>query len=409
MFIVRTLRDAGHTAYFAGGCVRDELLGRTPDDFDVATDATPDRIQSLFRKTAAVGAAFGVVLVKHAGHVIEVATFRSDGSYTDKRRPDAVTFSTPEEDAKRRDFTANALFLDPLTPPAEHTPGAHGTVIDLVGGLADLSARVLRAVGNPHERLAEDHLRALRAVRLSAKLGFAIDPTTAQAISQHAADLTGVSRERIGDELRAMMALDQPKPVAAIRELHRLGLDQSCLGSPSVSSSAFPQLESLAADPSFSFATAIAALALDRDPDPSQINPKAASATLRQALCLSNDESDVLLHTLNAWLRLPGWPSMTIAARKRLASFPAFAPAIAIYRARDRALSKTIQNDTSAYASDGIGLSPTQLITGDDLTRSGFRPGPLFRSVLDRVYDAQLEGRVRTFSEAMELAKSMIV
>src|SRR5690606_33461140 len=153
--IVRRLRDAGHVAYFAGGCVRDELLGLTPKDYDVATDAPPAIVRKLFHNTQAVGAAFGVVLVRIGTSQIEVATFRTDGKYEDGRRPESVQFTTAEEDAKRRDFTINGMFLDPLT----------GQVIDYVGGQTDLTAKVLRAIGKPDERFAEDHLRMLRAVR----------------------------------------------------------------------------------------------------------------------------------------------------------------------------------------------------------------------------------------------------
>ena len=176
-WIVRTLHDAGHIAYFAGGCVRDGLLGLHPTDFDIATDAPPQRVQGLFKRTAEVGAAFGVVLVhvtpeemgapggRRDAVSVEVATFRSDGPYTDARRPDVVHFSDPQSDARRRDFTINALFLDPLQPADEATrsvgaPDLQGRVIDYVGGVADLKGRVLRAVGDPEKRLAEDHLRA---------------------------------------------------------------------------------------------------------------------------------------------------------------------------------------------------------------------------------------------------------
>ncbi|MEK6703872.1 MAG: CCA tRNA nucleotidyltransferase, partial [Planctomycetota bacterium] len=224
--VVRALQEAGHVAYFAGGCVRDELLGLTPSDYDVATDATPDRIASLFRRTAAVGASFGVMLVKEGQSVIEVATFRADGTYLDNRRPDSVRFSTPQDDARRRDFTVNALFLDPLDTQS----GPGGRVIDHVGGLGDLARRVIRAVGDPDQRLGEDHLRALRAVRLSAKLGFSISPETAEAIARHTGELSGVSRERIGDEVRLM--LGHPTRSIAIDLLQGLGLDAAVLGAP---------------------------------------------------------------------------------------------------------------------------------------------------------------------------------
>ena len=168
--VVHTLRAAGHTAYLAGGCVRDALLGLEPKDHDVATDATPDTVQSLFRSTAAVGAAFGVVLVyipmpQRGRHTIEVATFRAEGAYSDGRRPDEVRFTTAEEDAKRRDFTINGLFAD---PPPEGESG-DDTTIDFVGGQDDLKAGVIRAIGAPGARFGEDYLRMLRAVRFAAR------------------------------------------------------------------------------------------------------------------------------------------------------------------------------------------------------------------------------------------------
>jgi len=251
--IARTLRDHGHIAYFAGGCVRDELLGLRPTDYDVATDAPPKRVQSLFRKTASVGASFGVILVADFGPHVEVATFRAEGPYTDKRRPDHITFATPEEDARRRDFTINALFLDPLA--AEDSPSINGHIVDLVNGLDDLKAGIIRAVGDPDNRLDEDHLRALRAVRFASRFNFQIEPRTRDAITRHARLLSGVSRERIGDELRKMLtsgrdtdpdAIHQPRPpaasttpslllpppLAAVRLMESLELDTPALTPP---------------------------------------------------------------------------------------------------------------------------------------------------------------------------------
>ncbi|QKK09997.1 MAG: CCA tRNA nucleotidyltransferase [Planctomycetota bacterium] len=263
--IVRRLREAGHVAYFAGGCVRDELLGLDPVDYDVATDARPDAIQAMFRKTAAVGASFGVVLVKEAGGVVEVATFRSDGPYTDNRRPDRVEFADAAHDAERRDFTINALFLDPLA--AEDSASIHGHVIDHVGGMADLRARVIRAVGDPERRLAEDHLRALRAVRFAARFGFAIEQGTASAIREHASDLEGVSRERVGDELRRMFLAETRAEAAGL--LDELSLDGVVLGvvPTAARGSALAGLapgEFLGEPVAVSFPAALAALAFDR-------------------------------------------------------------------------------------------------------------------------------------------------
>src|SRR2546430_1244203 len=186
--IVKRLRANGHEAYFAGGCVRDLLLGLEPKDWDVATDAPPNRVRELFSKTEAVGAAFGVILVRHGRSVVEVATFRSDGSYLDGRRPSEVRFTTAEEDAQRRDFTINGLFLDPLEGDR---------VIDYVGGKEDLAARKLRAIGDPSARFAEDHLRLLRAVRFAARFGLEIAPATAMGMQQRAELLKGISPERI--------------------------------------------------------------------------------------------------------------------------------------------------------------------------------------------------------------------
>ena len=179
--VVRRLAEAGHVALLAGGCVRDLLLGRPPQDYDVATDAPPERVQKLFRATRHVGAQFGVVLVRSQQRWIEVATFRVDGPYPDGRHPARVTFSTPREDARRRDFTVNGMFCNPL----------ERTVIDYVGGRADLQARLIRAIGEPTDRFDEDHLRLLRAVRFAARLEFELEPLTLAAIRENAAKLSG--------------------------------------------------------------------------------------------------------------------------------------------------------------------------------------------------------------------------
>jgi len=177
--IVGQLQQAGFLAYWAGGCVRDHLLGRPAKDYDIATQARPDEVLKLFPASHAVGRAFGVILVHQDGHTYEVATFRRDLGYPDGRHPEAVVFTGPEEDAGRRDFTINGLFYDPLS----------GQILDFVGGRADLAARTIRAIGDPASRFAEDYLRMLRAVRFAATLGFSLDPATAEAIRTHAACL----------------------------------------------------------------------------------------------------------------------------------------------------------------------------------------------------------------------------
>ncbi|HET9418773.1 MAG TPA: CCA tRNA nucleotidyltransferase, partial [Chthoniobacterales bacterium] len=189
--IAHQLREQGHIAYFAGGCVRDIVRRETPKDFDIATDATPAIVQQIFPRTYAVGAHFGVIVVVENGFQFEVATFRSDDAYVDGRRPTAVHFSSPEEDAKRRDFTINGMFYDPVAEK----------VIDFVGGRADLEAKVLRAIGEPAQRFQEDRLRMLRAVRFATVLDYKIDNQTWDAIVANAAVITGISAERIRDEL----------------------------------------------------------------------------------------------------------------------------------------------------------------------------------------------------------------
>jgi poly(A) polymerase len=402
--IVRTLRDAGHLAYFAGGCVRDELLGRTPSDYDVATDAVPDRVRALFKKTAAVGASFGVILVKSEGEVVEVATFRDDGVYTDARRPDSVTFSTPERDAARRDFTVNALFLDPLDTAQD----PRGRVIDHVRGLPDLDARLLRAVGDPDQRLAEDHLRALRAVRLTGKLGFSLDPATTAAIRRHAADLRGVSRERIGEELRQIGAL--PGRAASTRLLHDLGLVPSVLGLTPPVPTSLARVDAL--DPSASATAWLAAWLTDLNPGIRSTNILDVVRTVRSALCLSNEEDEALANTLRGVLALREWKAgdpNTAPARKRGAARAAFADALAVLASENSQAAAAIRADVERLAGDGVGIAPPPLVTGDDLVASGYRPGPQFRQVLDRVYDAQLRGEVREKPAAMELVARLFV
>lgn len=398
---MRTLRDAGHVAYFAGGCVRDELLGIEPADYDVATDATPDRISALFRRTSQVGASFGVVLVKLHNTTVEVATFRSDGDYSDRRRPDRVTFSDPQADARRRDFTINALFLDPLNEAAQ---SAHGHVIDYVGGQADLNARLLRAVGDPDQRLAEDHLRALRAVRLAARLDFSIDPATAQAIHRHARELSGVSRERIGEELRMM--LSHPSRANALRLLHELDLDAPVLGEDHRPASAADPVAGLAAGGErVRIATALAAWAIGRFGSPQSAGAAGVVQRWRGALCLSNDETDDLRHLLTgAEFLEQRWAGSGIAVQKRAAATPWFAETVRLVDVRDRDGAARIRGRVAELRAMPPGIGPAPLVSGEDLIAQGLTPSPAFKAILERVYDSQLEAAVATRDQALALA-----
>lgn len=390
--IVRTLRGAGHVAYFAGGCVRDELLGLAPTDYDIATDATPDRLKGLFPRTDEVGASFGVVLVKVGGVTVEVATFRSDGPYSDRRRPDVIHFSTPEADAARRDFTINALFLDPLSPPEAGDVSVRGRVIDFVGGRADIQRRLLRAVGDPDTRLAEDHLRALRAVRFAARLGLSIDPGTAAAIRAHAAELKGVSRERIGEEVKRMLV--HPSRGAAVGLMRGLALESPVLNEadrPGV----LRVLEGL--EGKAEYPVALAAWALDRG------QGVGAAGVWRGSLCLSNEDRSAMGAVLEGVELIERrWGELGMAGRKRGASRAWFGEALRLVGVRNPVLAAEVGAEVERLSRTG--LAPEPLVTGEDLIAMGMAPGPVFKRVLDGVYDAQLEGRVGDKAGAMRLA-----
>lgn len=395
--IIAELRKHSYTAYLAGGCVRDQLLGETPKDYDVATDAHPEHIAGMFKKTAAVGAAFGVMLVRDFGPTIEVATFRSDGPYSDARRPDHVHFSSPEEDAKRRDFTINALFLD---------PSDNGdTIIDFVNGQADIEAKVLRAVGDPDARLKEDHLRALRAVRFAARYGLTIDPHTHDAIKSHASELVGVSIERIGHEIQRMMA--HPSRAIAAKMIQDLTLDSVIFQDQALNT----ELKALRAlEESANSSTALAAWAWDRLGNQVLTRQGAISTAWPTQLDMSNTDRDQFVATLEiTGTLLDQWESMSIAQQKRLANRSHCCGAIMLARCIDPKKADSVCTRIESLSNDGIGIAPAPLITGQTLIEIGHRPGQLFKEVLDKVYDAQLEGRVVSFDSACNLASELFV
>jgi tRNA nucleotidyltransferase/poly(A) polymerase len=385
--VVRRLTESGHESYLAGGCVRDRLMGHPPVDYDVATEARPEVVAELFSRVRHVGEAFGVMLVTYGGHQIEVATFRTDGVYSDSRRPDAVTYSDADHDAKRRDFTINGLFEDPLTD----------RIIDFVGGQADIAARLIRAIGKPSERLREDRLRMLRAVRFAARFDFTIEPGTAEAIRASADKLPGVSRERIGQEMKLM--LSHRSRARAAREIQGLGLDAPVLDEPNQVVD-LTRLEGLPDDAVYP--TALAAWLLDRH-EVGEPDLHARARTWSRALMLSNIESSVFARCLEAYTTLRrGWAALGVAARKRLAAEPPFDEAMAVLRGIDPDACGTIDSQRTELAASG--LAPEPLINGEDLIAMGLAPGPLFARVLEEVYDAQLEGRVRGRDEALALA-----
>ncbi len=391
--VVRTLQAAGHVALFAGGCVRDELLGLAPADYDVAASATPQDVQALFRRTVAVGAAFGVVEVigprVEGQHLkVQVATFRSDGAYTDGRRPDAVTFSSPEEDAARRDFTVNGLFSDPLT----------GEIRDYVGGRADLTAKVLRAIGDPAARFTEDKLRLLRAVRMAARFDLVIESATLAAVKAMASQLTVVSAERIADELRKL--LSHPNRARGLTLLHETGLLAVVL--PEAVPGWEDARDVLGQLTAGEFVTAGAALLYDR--------PPAVVAGVCRRLKLANHETDRI-----AWLAahadgLVEAPTQPPSAIYPLLAHPGGRQLVEGFRAAAFASSNFSLIDHAAYCErllrdkSPAELDPPPLVTGDGLRAAGYKPGPGFKPALAAARAAQLDGAVSTPAEALALA-----
>ncbi|MBY0232475.1 MAG: CCA tRNA nucleotidyltransferase [Gemmataceae bacterium] len=377
--VVQRLRDAGHEALFAGGCVRDELLGLEPKDHDVATSAWPEQVQALFRRTVAVGEAFGVVeVLGPRPHKVQVATFRKDLGYADGRRPEGVEFCGAEEDAKRRDFTINGMFLDPLDG---------NRVIDHVGGRADLEAKVLRAIGDPAERFAEDYLRMLRAVRMTARFGLTMDESTSEAVKRHAAKLGhGVSAERIAEELRKMLA--HPARLEAMTLLCRSSLAPLVL--PEMTDPT--GVACLEEDASFELAMA-AMLATPQD---------ARRASLR--LKLANEERERI-----EWLvgkRGVLETERRASKLKPIMVHPGFWELADLHRAESSASRIDEVLALRAKWEAESTLNPPPLLTGDDLVAEGMKPGPKFKTILEAVRDAQLDGDITTREQAMELARS---
>ena len=420
--VVQQLVDAGHRALFAGGCVRDELLGLIPKDYDVATDATPDRVREVFgrHRTRAVGAAFGVILVREGASQIEVATFRTDGDYRDGRRPDTVRFSNAREDAERRDFTINGLFRDPLA--GEDDPRDDG-IIDHVGGRRDLKARLLRCIGDPSRRFGEDYLRLLRAVRFASRFGLSVEPRTWNALRDHAHRIGDITPERVGDELRRMLAV--PTRGEAWRLLWEGGLIshvfRGMAGMEFELNRHRPITRELASlpgeiEPTLAIAGTLLELAGHAGAPPSAaLDPQAARQLVgvaRDALRLSNAETNHLANTLDlAPLLLDEVPS--IALLRRFLATPASGDAIVLMRAirHDSELRPRIDEvlEQLREPRDGAGESaPEPWVRGDDLIAAGVKPGPRFKPALDAAYDAQLDGSARDREDALRIALDVI-
>ncbi|MBI4576136.1 MAG: CCA tRNA nucleotidyltransferase [Planctomycetes bacterium] len=421
------LSAAGHRALFAGGCVRDRLLGREPRDYDVATDATPERVEALFPRTILTGKRFGVVQVVGEGVVTEVATFRAEGGYSDGRRPDQVRYTDEREDALRRDFTINALFLDPRD----------GEVIDHVGGRADLAARRLRAVGDPARRFAEDHLRMLRAARLATELGFAIDEATAEAARVLAPRVAQVSGERVREELRRL--LEAPARSTGVEYLRRLGLlpvvlqEVAALQSVEQPPEFHPEgdvyvhtllcLEALPRGTSFEVALAtllhdVGKPATFQRADRIRFNGHdKVGAAMAEAICerlrLSREERERVVWLVAKHLVLKDVPGMRAATRKRLLASPYLDDLLTVCRAdcmgshRDVSLVETLERIRAETPPEEV--RPEPLVRGRDLMALGLAPGPLFGEILRAVETRQLEGALASPVEALEWVRREFV
>jgi poly(A) polymerase len=427
--IVKALRATGHQAYLAGGCVRDLLLGHSPSDYDVATSATPDLVLDMFPRTFAVGAHFGVVLVaaEGAGLVTEVATFRSDGAYSDGRHPDAVRYTTSaKEDVQRRDFTINGILLDPLHDKDD----LRAAVLDYCGGVADLDAGILRAIGRAEQRFAEDHLRMLRAVRFAARFGFEIEGGTKRAIRALAAQIHSVSRERIREELtkmltegrarRAFELLDETALLhEVLPEIERMkGVEQPPQFHPEgdVWIHTLMLLEQL--EPDCSMTLAWGALLHDVGKPPTfRVAPDrirfdghvevgvAMAAEICRRFRFSNDETSQILALVQNHMRFGEVEHMRTSTLKRFFRLHGFAEHLALHRMDVMASNRNLHYWQFArdrwQSMPEETVRPQPLITGRELIAAGYRPGAQFREMLSAVEDAQLEGSITTAEEAM--------
>jgi poly(A) polymerase len=434
--ICGTLRGAGYRAYFVGGCVRDILLGREPADYDVSTEATPDRVEQIFPNSLTVGAQFGVVVViaesaQENNLQAEIATFRSDVGCSDGRHPDAVVYTkSAEEDVKRRDFTINGLLLDPKT----------NEVLDYVGGRDDLRAGIIRAIGRPEERFREDKLRMLRAVRFAARFGYGIEPETLRAIQKLAPEVVQVSAERLRDELTKLLTegsarrgfelLDETRLLPAVLpEIARMkGVEQPPQFHPEGDVWIHTRMMLEGLKPGCSSTLAWGVLLHDVGKPPTFAPPAGPNGRIRfdrhvevgtrmaEQICrrlrFSNVDTAQIAALVANHLRFKDVPQMKPATLKRFARLDRFDEHLELHRLdcisshgkldnyelMRRFLAETPPDE----------VHPARLLTGDDLIRLGLRPGPQFKEILETAEDAQLDGKIATHEEALRWATAYL-
>ncbi|HBJ34502.1 MAG TPA: [cytidine(C)-cytidine(C)-adenosine (A)]-adding enzyme [Planctomycetaceae bacterium] len=398
--VIRRLQSAGFVAYLAGGCVRDGLLGRPPKDFDVATNATPEAVRQIFghRRTLAFGASFGVIGVQGTGkEPTEVATFRSDGTYSDGRRPDQVHFGSAEEDALRRDYTINGLFYDPV----------QDSVIDFVDGRADLAKRVVRAIGDPYLRIAEDKLRMLRAVRFAATLGFSIDHVTTDAIRRLADQVIVTSGERIGAEVQRMLGNRGAQiAIELLADTHLLEVIWPGICNDLLQLDLAVRLAGAVQPPDF--AACVAGIVASNAPRP--IDMVDQLSTLWKLSCDQRDAIEQAVRHRDVILAADSRPWSVVQPLlmlKHRDTILAAAQAWALAGQFSVAGIDFCRNRIASWPADQ--LDPTPLLTGQDLIARGYKPGPAFKPLLAAVRAAQLDGEIRTQAEAIKLVEQTIV
>ena len=424
--IVQRLQDAGHTALFAGGCVRDRLMSVEPHDYDIATSARPEQVQKLFPRTVAVGAHFGVIVVLWDGFEFQVATFRNDGQYIDGRHPETVSFASPEEDAARRDFTVNGLFYDPI---AER-------LIDYVGGQRDLAAKLLRAIGNPYDRFREDRLRMMRAARFATTLGFDLDPQTWRAVCENAPHIHEVSAERIREEL--MKILLSPRRVRGFDLLDESGLLREIL--PEIETlkgcEQPPQfhpegdvfvhtrlmLQLLPAEVSGPLVLAVLfhdlgkppTFAVDADGRIRFNGHEKISAEMTEVIMtrlrFSRAEIDATVAQVSNHMAFKDVQQMRVAKLKRFLARPHIDDELELHRVDCTSSHGMLDNFHFLHAKRtefaSAPLIPPPLITGRDLIQLGLPPSPRFAEILEAVENRQLEGTLANREEALAWVKA---
>jgi poly(A) polymerase len=420
--IIKKLRASGFKAYWAGGCVRDNLMNLIPKDYDIATDALPEKVMGLFEKTIPLGVSFGVIKILSGGFEFEVATFRSDGKYLDGRHPEEVHFSSEREDACRRDFTINGMFYDPL----------EGKIIDYVGGRQDIKGKVIRTINDPKDRFSEDRLRLIRAIRFAAKFQYEIEPQTYQAIEEMASTVNQVSPERIREELEKM--LTGPRPADSIRLLDKVGLLKIIL--PEITAMkgveqpeifhpegdvwvhTLLMLEKLK---NHSFELAMGALLHDvgkpstftredriRFNHHSEVGAQ-MTEQIGKRLRLSNKQIDFIAELVRYHLRFKDVQKMRESTLKRFLRLPNFSDHLELHRMDCLASHGKLANwefcKQKLCDLKPEEIRPEPLISGHDLMKMGYKAGPIFKKILTRTEDAHLEGEIQNREEALRFVK----